>query len=67
LLANNPDAETIAVAKELNKQADKDDRDAEGYENEAARLRERADRANQRAEALIQRAIELETVRSASP
>ena len=61
LLANNPDAETIAIADELDKQADKDDRDAEGYENEAAKLRERADRTNQRAEALIQRAVELET------
>jgi hypothetical protein len=61
LLANNPDAETIAIAKELDRQADKDDRDADGYENEAENLRERADRTNQRAEALIQRAVELET------
>src|SRR5215813_2800590 len=52
LLANNADAETSAAAKELNKQADKDERDAEGYENDAAKLRERADRSSQRADAL---------------
>ena len=61
LLANNPDAETVAVADELDRQADKDDRDAEGYENEAENLRQRADRANQRVDALIERAVELET------
>lgn len=61
LLANNPDAEAVAVADKLDRLADKHDRDAEGYENEAEDLRERADSATRRADALIERAVELET------
>jgi hypothetical protein len=60
LLAGAPDAEAIAVAEELLRLADKDDREGMGYENDADRSRDQADRKNQRAAALLERALELE-------
>jgi hypothetical protein len=60
LLAGAPDAEAIAVAEELLRLADRDDREGMGYENDADRSRDQADRKNQRAAALLERALELE-------
>lgn len=61
LLASGSDAATLAAAKALNKEAERDDKDAAGYEKEADRLRDRAERTNLRVAALIARAVELET------
>jgi hypothetical protein len=61
LLAGTPDAETTRVARELDRLGDKDEREGRSFENQAARLRETAERTLQRAEALIAKAIELES------
>jgi len=61
LLANNPDADAVAVAGQLDGRARAHDSDAKGYESEADDLRDQADRANLRADKLLDRAVVLET------
>lgn len=59
LLAGSQDEETAAVARDLRRQADKDEREGEAYANEAERLHEQAARKNERAAAIMERAIGL--------
>lgn len=61
LLASSQDAETMAIVMELDRQADKNDRDAQGYEKQAARLGQQAERTTERAGALVEKAVQLET------
>ncbi len=60
LLAGTPDAETKAIARELNQQAVAEDREAKRLENESKALRKKQESTTKRADSLMARAVELE-------
>jgi hypothetical protein len=61
LLAGTPDAETRAIAKELNQQATAEGRAAKSLESESASLLRQQAAAIKSSDALIARAVKLET------
>ncbi len=62
LLASGTDKETVAAAKELDRQADKDAREALALERHAAQLRDQSAQRKERAADLLEKAIALEAM-----